>query len=587
MLIIEQPIKDKVAVIQIPEIPEEVEKVIEWLESHKYEWIACDTETTGLDIFSDSYKVRTVQFGVGLEAFVVPIYLVDDWSFIKEYSLVFHNAPFDYLSILRYLGVRLDWNNIYDTKILAHLVDSRSVKDGGPGLSLQELIGFYFDKAVAEDIKGSMTKLARELKIKKSELFEKIDLWNHTYLMYAGMDVVLTHWLFNYLLDKVPESARHLVRREHEIARICTSMEETGFLLDVEYAENLSHDLLQEQEAWESLAYWKYGVESVNSTAEVAEALIEDGVVLNDLTDTGKYKVNSDILQPLADKGNILAQCVIAAKGYKKQRTSWVDKFIESRDSNNRCHASIMALQARTGRMSITGIPAQTLPSKDRVIRDCFIADPGEVIVSCDYKAQELRVLAALSGDANMINAFKHDADLHQMTADASGVDREVGKTVNFAYVYGSGPRNIAETCDISVAKARQVIKGFETTYPKVKAYSEHLQDLGQKQGYITTPYGRRLYIDKDRGYAALNYMVQSTSRDVTCDALLALDKAGFTPYLRLPIHDEVVVSIPAEHAEYGAAKIAKLMEKTIGEVHIKTDSDIYGRSWGDGYKDK
>jgi len=195
-------------------------------------------------------------------------------------------------------------------------------------------------------------------------------------------------------------------------------------------------------------------------------------------------------------------------------------------------------------------------------------------------------VLAALSGDQNMINAFETDADLHQMTANASGVERSVGKTVNFAYVYGSGPANIAKTCGISIPKARQVIKGFETTYPGVKKYSDFLQYQGKNQGYIVTPTGRVLPVSPDRPYAALNYMIQSTSRDITASALLKLHEMGITPFIRLPIHDEILASVPEDKAEQAAKVIADAMQRTFNGVNIASDHDVLGFSWGHGYAD-
>lgn len=185
-----------------------------------------------------------------------------------------------------------------------------------------------------------------------------------------------------------------------------------------------------------------------------------------------------------------------------------------------------------------------------------------------------------------MMQAFAENADLHQITADASGVARSVGKTVNFAYVYGSGPANIAETCGISVPEARKVIKGFETAYPGVKEYSDRLQAEAKANGFITTPSGRRLYVDSDRAYAALNYMIQSTSRDITAAALLRLDASGFTPYIRLPIHDEILASVPEDKADWGAQKIAEIMATDFMGVHIGSDADVYGSSWGGGYID-
>jgi DNA polymerase-1 len=235
--------------------------------------------------------------------------------------------------------------------------------------------------------------------------------------------------------------------------------------------------------------------------------------------------------------------------------------------------------------MSITGIPAQTLPAGDSMIRNCFVADPGQVMVSVDYQAQELRVLAALSGDPVMKQAFETDADLHQITADASGVDRKVGKMVNFAYVYGSGPRNIAEQAGIDVDTAKRVIAGFEKSYPKVKELSQKLQNMARSGGMVTTPFGRQLPVDKDRPYAALNYMVQSSSRDITAKALLRLDDAGFTPYLRLPIHDEILASLPAGKARWGADRIGELMACDFRGVHIGTDAEVGGRSWGSFYQ--
>lgn len=580
------------AVVRVPETYDDLVEFEQWLQfQHPGAGIAVDTETTGLDIFSETFKVRTVQVGIGLEAWVVNVEKfgvdrdqLDGWFHGRE--LYFQNAAYDVLAMRQFFGYEADWGKITDTKILAHLVDSRSRKEGGVGHSLQELTEGYLKlPKVAEDVKGSMTAMAREIGCKKAELFASIDPWNETYLGYAGMDAILTYGLKNVLEKKVPDPSRSLVRYEHEVARVCAEMEFNGFLLDVGYAESLSAELKEEQELWEELAYLEYGVESVNSSADVAYGLIDiEGVRLTEKTPSGAWKLDKSILEPLAEKGSKLAAYVLAAKKVKKWRASWVDKFLAQRDADNRCHASINPLLARTGRMSITGIPAQTLPSSDWTIRRCFIADPGQTIVSCDYQAQELRVLAALSGDSNMQKAFATGADLHQMTADASGVERSVGKTVNFAYVYGSGPKNIAETCGISVEKAREVIDGFERTYPKVKQLSDRLQRQAKRDGYIITPTGRVLQVDKDRPYAALNYMIQSTSRDVTSTALLRLDKEGITPYLRLPVHDEVIASVPAGVAGPAAEKIARCMAMRFKGVHIDTDADVYGPSWGSGY---
>lgn len=596
------------ATVNAPETPEDYLKFTQWLHSHQGEPVAVDTETTGLEIYGEGFCIRTVQVGIGLEAWVINTEThgitrgtLEQW--FEGRDLYFHNATYDVLALEQCYGYRADWSRITDTMILAHLVDSRGVREGGPGHSLSELTRTVLKMPkVADGVKGSIASMAKEIGCTKSELFSTIDAWNETYLGYAGMDVVLTYGLHNQLqrmlegvarkqksrLANTPfrnQSVLNLVRYEHEVARVCAEMQRNGFLLDVEYAQTLDKKLEEEQTLWEGLALIEYGIESVNQNSEVALALEEfDGAKLTELTPSGNKKLDEAVLTKLSDEGSRLAAYVLEAKKVKKQRASWVQNFLNRRDSEDRCHAGINTLAARTGRMSITGIPAQTLPSGDWTIRRCFIPDEGQSIVSCDYQAQELRVLAALSGDKNMKEAFATGADLHQMTADASGVERSVGKTVNFAYVYGSGPRNIAETCGITVEKAREVIQGFERTYPGVKKLADRLQAQAKSNGCIDTVTGRVLHVDKDRAYAALNYMIQSTSRDITARALLRMDEEGITPYLRLPIHDEVVASVPSRVAEGAAQKIASLMEANLFGVHIGTDAEVYGPSWGSGY---
>ena len=598
MIEIKQAVAGREAIIRVPENEEDLQQYYEWMKAPaEGAYIAIDTETTGLDIFSPDFRVRTLQVGIGLEAWVLPVeemerdVVIEILRDLSRRFITLQNAAYDWLAIRQCYGVILPWCFITDTKILAHLLDSRAKKEGGFGHSLQELTAEFLDPVVAEEVKGSMMRLRNETKLSKDEIWKEIDLWNETYLRYAGMDVVLTYALRNILTRKlkelkakVPEFNTDLIRYEHEVARVCAEMEFNGFLLDHDYARGLSDQLMEEQEVWEAIALLEFGTESVNANAQVAADLIDSGVRLNEITASGAYKLDKTILEPLAEEGHLLAQAVVQAKKAKKWRTSWVDKFLDGSDASGRVHANINPLLARTARMSITGIPAQTLPSSGWSIRRCFIPAPGNSIVACDYQAQELRVLAAISKDANMQQAFRENADLHTLTASASGVSRKVGKTVNFAYVYGSGAGNIAETCDITVPKAREVIKGFERTYPGVKKLSDRLQQQAKAKGYIVTAFGRVIRTDTDRPYAALNYMVQSSSRDITARALLRLDKAGFTPYLRLPIHDEILAEVPEERAKGASEKIARIMEEELYGVLIASDAEVLGKSWGGGY---
>ena len=575
--------------VNLVETPEDLDGFRDFIRAHKS--LAVDTETTGLDIYSDTFQCRLVQFGTQSEAWILPVELSE--KLVQEVrtalaaidKIVMQNASYDLQVLDRCFGIKMEelWPKVLDTQILAKLVDPRPYEAGGFGHSLELMVARFVSEDEAANVKGLMTRLAKEHKTTKAKIWSEIDLFHPEYLLYAGMDTVFTARVCSKLARLLPDVSRPLVPYEHKISEICSYIDRRGFLLDRAYAQELSSRWEAEQEVWEAIAFTGYGVDSVNSTEDVAEALEEMGV-LTGRTETGRRKVDKELLGRLIEDGNELAEIVSEAKKLGKWRKTWVQKFLNTADSEDRCHTFINPLQARTSRMSITGIPAQTLPASDSLVRSCFVAEPGHVIASVDYQTQELRVLAALSGDKTMIEAFEKDLDLHQMTADASSVTRKVGKMANFLTVYGGGPKTLADQAHVDFPTARRVLAGFAKTYPGVAAYSKRLADEATRRGYIVTPVGRRLPVDSSRAYSALNYMIQSTSRDVTCRALVRLHEAGFTPYLRLPIHDEIVASLPAEKALWGAREIGRLMAEQMGPVLIGTDGEIGKRSWGSLY---
>lgn len=565
--------------------------------------LACDSETTGLNIHALGFRIRLVQFGTPHEAWVIPVEY--GGMFVEVVvkalravdKLIFQNGMYDLQVFDKCLGVKLEelWHKVLDTKLYAMLIDPRATEKGGIGTSLEDLTRYYIDEEVASTVKGSMTSLAKEYKTTKAKIWEKVDLEDSWYNLYAGMDTILAARLASKLPALVPVSAKPLISFEHKVAEVCSYYERTGFLLDEDYSLDLSARLLETEEYNRELAY-TFGCENVGSTEQVADVLLHLGVKLKERTPTGKLKVDKKVIGQIQESGTAKQKefitAVADAKKARKWRTTWVEGFLNNMDENGRCHASINTLQARTGRMSITGIPAQTLPSGDWTIRRCFIADPGESIVSVDYKAQELRVLAALSGDITMIKTFKEGLDLHLLTAQAAwgsqitkdSPERKYAKVVNFGRVYGGGAKTVSEQTGLGFMQAKRVVEAFDASYPGVKAYSDVLARLADTQGYVVTPTGRVLPVDPGRGYAALNYVIQSSSRDVTCRGLLRLHEAGFTPYMRLPIHDEIVGSLPIGVADLGAKRMAKLMSEDMGEVFIDTDAEVYGMSWGHGY---
>ena len=570
---------------------EDLDEFRRWIsEQHT---VAFDTETTGLNIYSSGTRIRTAQFGNRNVGWVVPVERGGNYHAAVVDALrsgfrrvLIHNASFDIGVADEYLGGGGSslWPVVTDTRILSHLADPRGVQDGGVGHSLEGLTREHVDPGVAERVKGSMTQMAKSMRCKKDEVWEMVDFDNPIFQLYAGFDPILTYRIWEALPN------HRLLRYEMELARVCYEMERNGFLLDQQYTAELDQHLWEEQMLLEhKLMEWGGLYFNVNSTDDIAEVLLELGYTIPEVTKLGKPKVDKDLLEKLAPECEF-AETVIECKKAGKWRTTWVQNFLSGVDSAGRCHAHINTLQARTARMSITGIPAQTLPANDSLIRRCFVADPGQRILSVDYQAQELRVLAGLSKDRTMMQAFREGADLHQMTADAAfgaganKTQRAHAKTVNFGRVYGGGVATVAKQTGLDPQTARSVIQAFDQKYPGVKNLSNRLQREALHSGHVSTPSGRRLPVDREKPYAALNYLIQSTSRDVTGAALLRLDEAGWTPYMRLPIHDELVLSVPQENAEYAGREVAKIMATEVGGVELPCDYEVGKRSWGSLY---
>ncbi|TDD97216.1 DNA polymerase [Actinomadura rubrisoli] len=586
-------VRSRPVIIHVIERAEDLPKFVEWVKRHQI--LAFDTETTGLDIYSPGFKVRLAQFGTSDEAYVVPVELGDEFVWHVTSALRFvpklicHNASFDIQVAAKHLGHDIAelFAKTIDTAILSRLWDSRAFKDGGPGHKLEELTAALVSRQVAEEVKASIGRMAKELRIPKEEFFRTVPISHEGYNLYAGMDVILTSLLYEQIPGMIPFSARHLIPYEHDIARVCSLVERKGFLVDVEYTNALT-ERLRREETWYQILIEEFTDDyefSTNSTDEVARVLLDSGWDAFEFTPSGRLKVDDALLNAAADEGIEFAEWVRQAKKAKKWRKTWPEGFLSRMDADCRAHAAIHTMQARTARMSISGIPAQTLPSNDSLIRNCFIADPGHVICSIDYMAQELRVTAALSKDAAMLRAFNEDLDLHQMTADAAGVSRSIGKMTNFLTVYGGTWKALMTQAHIDEVTAKRVLKAFAEQYPGVAKLADEVTKKARRQGYVETMFGRRLYVDRDRAYSAMNYVIQSTSRDITASALLRLDKAGFTPYVKLPIHDEILFSFPEDQAHYGARTAGAIMLHTINGLDVPTDPEVGGRAWGSLYE--
>lgn len=559
--------------------------------------IAFDTENTGLYQYEPGFEAKLVQWGDTETAYV--FVWGDPWykksiDFIMNETdcvLLAHNSTYDAL-VLDSLGMvnALELlERTRDTYILSHLADPRGIKDGSTGHKLAHLSWRYVDES-APDSDLALNQLFKSMGWKKGSGYRLIPKTHPTLIQYAGMDVIVTARLYPVLVDLVERGGMtHLIAYEHRLLYLCAILERRGMLVDREFAEDL-HATFDKRRADYLKIVLDYGVLNPESTDDVAAALRKTGEVLVDTTESGRISVDKKVMEAIIERegpGAKLAEAIIGAKNALKWRKAYVSNTLDRLDDQGRVHAKINSLMARTARMSVGEPPLQQIPSSFADIRHMFLAEEGCRTASIDFSGVELRVLAALSRDPTMLNAFEENLDLHQITADSAKVPRSVGKMTNFAKVFGGGATTIARQAGISIQEAERVVKGFGRTYPGVGLHGKKLSrpvETGQRP-YVTTYSNRRLPVDKDRAYSALNYVVQSTARDVLGKAMIHVWNAGLWDYVMMPIHDELLCSVPEAEAEDLCRQIGVIMETEIEGVHLPTEPDLGGRSWGTMYE--
>jgi len=588
--------------IRVVETPEDLPALLGWLNHQST--VALDTETTGLDIYSPNHRIRLLQLGNPREAWVIQVEKPHMHSVALEVigkllanriRIVMHFASYDIQVLCRHYGFDPEalWPATRCTKIISHLADPRGREEGGVGHSLEDLAERYLPKSrkLGTTLREEFARLKASGEIPKNtplaRMFEVMPIDNLVYLLYSGTDTIVTAQLGAHLLtDAFMRRFGHLVVFEHKLAKLVSQMDARGFLLDVEYTENLKQTLIATEVRCKALAR-ELGCDNINSPVQVAEALEPRGIKPDRTTPTGKPAVDKTLLK--AHLGDDLVQAIVEGKKARKWRTTWIEKFLTQQDSTGRVHPSTSTLRARTARFSITGIPAQTLPSGDSTVRSSFVADIGHRIVACDYSNQELRFIAAMAPDARMIRAFRNNEDLHTITAETAWPGqgeamRKYGKGGNFATLYGGGNQALMDQFGMTLEQAQTVREAIKKAYPGIAGKARALMYEASQNGYITTWTGRQLPVDQNRLYAALNYYVQSGCRDVTAQGMVRLYDAGFLPYMRLAVHDEIIFSVPEDSLDM-VAEIEQIMSTKIGPVDMPATAKIGGRSWGSLYE--
>ena len=428
---------------------------------------------------------------------------------------------------------------------------------------------------------------------------------------YAAEDADVTLRLYNVLKPRLKEAGVEQLFYDIEmpLVPVLADMETTGVRLDTEALAETSKVLTERMKQIERNIYELAGHEfNIASPKQVGEVLFGEMKIVEKpkKTKTGQYVTSEEVLQQLRSKAPIVAD-ILEHRGLKKLLGTYVDalpKLINPRTGH--IHTSFNQAVTATGRLSSSDPNLQNIPVRGedgKEIRKCFIPEPGELFFSADYSQIELRVMAHLSGDKNMIEAFREGYDIHAATAariykekieDVSRDQRTKAKRANFGIIYGITVFGLAERLEISRDEAKQLIDGYFETFPDVHAYMEKAKELAREHGYAETFFHRRRYLPDItshnatvRNFAernAINAPIQGSAADIIKIAMVKIyerfRKEGIRSKMILQVHDELNFSVVPEEKEKVERIVLEEMQNAYPlQVPLVADSG-WGKNW-------
>ena len=429
--------------------------------------------------------------------------------------------------------------------------------------------------------------------------------------MYACEDADITLQLKNILEQELKKEGVEQLFYEIEmpLVPVLVNMETNGVLLDTSALKQTSVLYNQRMNEIEQEIYQLAGMRfNISSPKQVGDILFKEMKLIEKpkKTKTGQYVTSEEVLESLRHKHPIVGK-ILDYRALKKLLSTYIDALPELiNPRTGRIHTSFNQAVTATGRLSSSNPNLQNIPVRDddgKEIRKCFIPDPGCEFFSADYSQIELRIMAHLSGDYNMIDAFNHDYDVHAATAakiykvpmnDVSKDMRRKAKTANFGIIYGISVFGLAERMGVDRNEARQLIDGYFETYPQVKAYMDKSIDTARENGYVETIFHRKRYLPDInsrnatvRGYAernAINAPIQGSAADIIKVAMAHIYQRFKTNNLKakmiLQVHDELNFSVPTSEKEIVEKIVIEEMEHAyLMQVPLKADCG-WGKNW-------
>ncbi|MGO9595867.1 MAG: DNA polymerase I [Steroidobacteraceae bacterium] len=563
-----------------------------WIEALKAaELFAFDTETTSLDY------MRTEIVGVSFciepgHAAYVPLAhdyagapaqlerarvlealrpLLEDPSHAK----LGQHLKFD-IHVLANHGVHLQGQR-YDTMLESYVLNSTATRHDMDSMA-ERFLGLrtiHF-----EDVAG---KGAKQISFNQVSVERAAE--------YSAEDADVTLRLHRVLwprLEQVPALARVYQEIEQPLVPVLQRMERHGVLIDRAMLHAQSGELAVRMREIEALAHHEAGVAfNLESPKQLQQILFERlGLPVLRKTPTGTPSTAEDVLEELA-ADYPLPKLILEYRGFAKLRSTYTLRLPEQiNPDTGRVHTSYHQAVAATGRLSSTDPNLQNIPIRSpegRRIRQAFIAAPGYRLLAADYSQIELRIMAHLSGDEGLLQAFAEDRDIHQATAaevfevpleQVSGEQRRSAKAINFGLIYGMSAFGLGRQLGVARGAAQSYVDLYFARYPGVRRYMDATREQARRDGYVETVFGRRLYLPEIRSrnrqlqqYAersAINAPMQGTAADIIKRAMITIDawcqRAEVPARLLMQVHDELVLEVPEDFLEQAAREVAARM---------------------------
>ncbi len=569
------------------------------------ESVSIDTETTSTDAISAelvglSFSVEEKKaFYVAVPAnYEEALKIVQIFKPLYESDKIMkigQNIKYDYEVLTRY-GVTLQ-GKMFDTMIAHYLIQPELHHNmdymaetllGYQTIHIEELLG----------PKGKKQKNMRDLS--PTDIYE-----------YAAEDADITLRLKNVLEPRLKELGVEELfwNIEMPLVRVLADMELNGVCLDTEALQDTSKIFTERMKQYEQEIYKEAGEEfNISSPKQVGDILFGKLQIMDKpkKTKTGQYITSEEVLQSLESKSPIVRN-ILNYRGMKKLLSTYIDalpKLINPRTGH--IHTSFNQALTATGRLSssdpnLQNIPVRTDDGKE--IRKCFIPEEGCLFFSADYSQIELRIMAHLSEDENMMEAFREGHDIHRATAakiwhvdidKVTDAQRKKAKQANFGIIYGITTYGLAQRMDIPNGEAKELIEGYFRTFPKVQAYMEHAKEVARAKGYAETLFHRRRYLADInsrnatvRGFAernAINAPIQGTEADIIKVAMVRIwerfKKEGIRSKMILQVHDELNFSVfPEEREQVESIVIEEMQNAYPLNVPLIADAG-WGKNW-------